>query len=92
MLLRVVHSFGRFAPAIFCPSLGWQEWLGTAWCHSRGKGNKVNWSEFFAMGGYAFYVWGAYISTAFIMFWEVISLVLRQRTQRREGLSDVRDD
>lgn len=44
------------------------------------------------MGGYAFYVWGAYISTAFIMFWEVISLVLRQRTQRREGLSDVRDD
>lgn len=52
----------------------------------------MNWSEFLAMGGYGFYVWGAYISTALIMLWEVISLILRQRTQRREGLFDERHD
>lgn len=52
----------------------------------------MDWSEFFAMGGYAFYVWGAYLSTVLIMLWEVTSLILRRRTQRRDGLSDGRNE
>ena len=37
-----------------------------------------NWSDFFAMGGYAFYVWGSYGLTAVLMIAEVV-LVLRRR-------------
>jgi heme exporter protein CcmD len=44
------------------------------------------------MGGYAFYVWGAYLSTALIMLWEVLSLIARRRTLRQEALSDARND
>jgi len=47
-------------------------------------------TEFFAMGGYAFYVWGAYVSTAVIMLWEVGSLC--RRTQRHKELSDGRNE
>jgi heme exporter protein CcmD len=39
------------------------------------------------MGGYAFYVWGAYLSTALIMLWEIVSLILLRRTQKRDGVS-----
>ena len=37
-------------------------------------------SDFFAMGGYAFYVWGSYGMTALFMVTEVIMTVLRKRT------------
>jgi heme exporter protein D len=43
----------------------------------------VNWGsldEFLAMGGYGFYVWGAYLASFLVMAGEVISLVLRRRT------------
>ena len=36
--------------------------------------------EFFAMGGYALYVWGAYGVTALLLAIEVILVVRRQRT------------
>jgi heme exporter protein D len=36
-------------------------------------------SEFFAMGGYAFYVWGSYAVAALAMVAEVWSLVSRRR-------------
>ena len=36
--------------------------------------------EFFAMGGYAFYVWGAYGVTAAVMAIEVLLVVRRRRT------------
>jgi heme exporter protein D len=36
-------------------------------------------SEFFAMGGYAFYVWGAYGVTAAALGVEVFLLLKRQR-------------
>ena len=36
-------------------------------------------SEFFAMGGYAFYVWGAYGVTAAALVIEVFLLLKRQR-------------
>ena len=38
-----------------------------------------SWSEFFAMGGYALYVWGSYAVTAGLIAVEVILLVLRRR-------------
>ena len=36
-------------------------------------------SEFFAMGGYAFYVWGAYGVTFALLALEVILLLKRKR-------------
>ena len=40
--------------------------------------NEMNWSEFFSMGGYAFYVWGSYLVT-FVTLGGEIFLVLRRK-------------
>jgi heme exporter protein D len=40
--------------------------------------------EFFAMGGYAFYVWGAYLVTAAALAAEIWLLVRRLRTLRHD--------
>ncbi len=43
----------------------------------------MNWgsaTEFFAMGGYALYVWGAYLVTAVVLVGE--PLLVRRRRQR----------
>ena len=37
-------------------------------------------SEFFEMGGYAFYVWGSYGVTALFMLVEVILVIRNKRT------------
>ena len=37
-------------------------------------------SEFFAMGGYAFYVWGSYGVTLLLLFTEII--LLRRRSKK----------
>jgi heme exporter protein D len=42
-----------------------------------------SWSEFFAMGGYAWYVWGSYGVTFALLGLEVI--LLMQRTKQREA-------
>ena len=39
----------------------------------------ASWSDFFAMGGYAFYVWGSYVVTAVLMIAEVILVFRRHR-------------
>lgn len=39
-----------------------------------------NISEFFAMGGYGFYVWGSYGVTALFMLVEVILLIRNKQT------------
>ena len=39
----------------------------------------ASWSDFFAMGGYAFYVWGSYVVTAVLMIAEVIFVMRRRR-------------
>ena len=45
-------------------------------------------AEFFAMGGYAFYVWGSYAVAAVCIAGEVWWLVRRARTlQARPGLN-----
>jgi len=38
-----------------------------------------SWSDFFAMGGYAPYVWGSYAVTLGLMLMEMALLVLRRR-------------
>lgn len=43
----------------------------------------MNWGsagEFFAMGGYAFYVWGSYGVTTLFLVLEIVFLMLRKRT------------
>lgn len=39
-------------------------------------------SEFFAMGGYALYVWGSYAVTAALIAVEIVAQVRRGRTLR----------
>ena len=40
-------------------------------------------SDFLAMGGYGFYVWGAYLVTAAVFVAEVIAVRTRLRNARR---------
>ena len=44
----------------------------------------MNWSEFFSMGGYAFYVWGSYLATLILMGGELVFLLRPQKLQRHE--------
>jgi heme exporter protein D len=39
----------------------------------------ASWSDFFAMGGYALYVWGSYAVTVAIIAAEIVLLRLRRR-------------
>jgi heme exporter protein D len=39
----------------------------------------MDWSKFFAMGGYAFYVWGSYIVALIAMGGEVLLLWRRKK-------------
>lgn len=39
----------------------------------------MNWSEFFSMGGYAFYVWGSYGVALVAIAGEVILLLRRKK-------------
>jgi heme exporter protein D len=48
-------------------------------------------SEFLAMGGYGFYVWGAYGVTAVVIAAELISLRARRRAARRLADATPRD-
>jgi heme exporter protein D len=43
-----------------------------------------SWSEFFAMGGYALYVWGSMAAVAACLLFEVLGLRLRARAIRGE--------
>jgi heme exporter protein D len=43
----------------------------------------ASWSEFFLMGGYAFYVWGSYAVAAALIVAEIIAL----RSRRRAALA-----
>jgi len=47
----------------------------------------MQWSsaaEFFAMGGYGLYVWGAYAISAVLIAAEVVALIRRGRTLRAQ--------
>jgi heme exporter protein D len=43
-----------------------------------------SWSDFFAMGGYALYVWGSLIAVFSLMLCEVVVLTVRGRSIRKE--------
>lgn len=48
----------------------------------------MNWtsvSDFLAMGGYGFYVWGSYLVTALVIGLEATSLIARHRTAKGQG-------
>jgi heme exporter protein D len=48
----------------------------------------MNWSKFFSMGGYAFYVWGSYGVTFVLLGGEVLMLLKRKRNlAKRESSS-----
>jgi heme exporter protein D len=49
----------------------------------------MSWSEFFAMGGYAFYVWGSYVIAALLIGGEVLLLRERKRALRARHNSAV---
>jgi heme exporter protein D len=40
----------------------------------------MNWSEFFHMGGYAFYVWTSYALTLIVVVANIVSPVLQRKT------------
>lgn len=42
--------------------------------------NWAGWADFFAMGGYALYVWGSYAVTLGLMVMEIVLLALRRRS------------
>lgn len=39
-----------------------------------------SWSDFFAMGGYALYIWGSVIVVAGCMIGEVAALIMRRKS------------
>ncbi len=43
----------------------------------------ASWSDFFAMGGYALYVWGSYAVAAGLIAVEVVMLLVRRRNALR---------
>ena len=51
----------------------------------------MNWGEFFAMNGYAFYVWGSY-GVALLVFAVEIVLVRNRRKQTLRNLRLMRDE
>ena len=52
----------------------------------------ASWSDFFAMGGYALYVWGSYAVTAGLIAVEVVMLLVRRRNAlKRVGGPAARD-
>ncbi len=51
----------------------------------------MNWSEFFYMNGYAFYVWGSY-GVAFLVFAVEIAMVRHRRQKALRELRLIRDE
>lgn len=43
----------------------------------------MNWPEFFAMGGHAFYVWGAYLLAVAVLALNVLVPLRRNKAVRR---------
>ena len=43
------------------------------------NGSEFSWSEFFAMGGYAFYVWTSYGLTFLVIVLNIVMPVLHRR-------------
>ncbi|MEE8207725.1 MAG: heme exporter protein CcmD [Nitrosomonadaceae bacterium] len=46
--------------------------------------NWESWSDFFAMGGYGFYVWGSYLVSLLFMVGEIVLVFNRKRTLHKQ--------
>ena len=44
----------------------------------------ASWSEFFNMGGYAFYVWASYGLTVLVLAWVMVAPLLSYRALKRD--------
>ncbi len=44
----------------------------------------ASWSDFFAMGGYGFYVWGSYLVALFCMIGEIVLVFNHRRTLHKQ--------
>jgi heme exporter protein D len=44
----------------------------------------MNWSEFFHMGGYAYYVWPSWGLTALVILWQYLQPKMANKRIRRE--------
>jgi heme exporter protein D len=51
----------------------------------------MNWSEFFNMGGYGFYVWGSYLTALLVLGGEVVLLMRRRKSCKRVDRDRDRD-
>lgn len=49
-------------------------------------------SEFFAMGGYAFYVWGSFGATALVMAIEMLLIRNRQKELKRQLRNELQSE
>jgi heme exporter protein D len=47
----------------------------------------MNWSAFFSMGGYAFYVWGSYLVSLVAIGGEVVLLWRRSQSLKQADMS-----
>lgn len=45
----------------------------------------MDWSEVVSMGGYGFYVWGSYLSALIVMGGEVVLLVRRRKSCKKNN-------
>lgn len=52
----------------------------------------MNWSEFFSMGGYAFYVWGSYAIALLALGGEVLLLRQRKKTLKARFGDNLQSD
>ena len=43
------------------------------------NGSEFSWSEFFAMGGYAFFVWSSYGLTFFVIVLNIVMPILHRK-------------
>ena len=50
----------------------------------------MNWQEFFAMGGYAFYVWASYLCTFIILAVNIIVPVFQRKRFMRQQMLRLR--
>src|SRR4029079_4058130 len=55
-------------------------------CRAICGGDHMNWPDL-SMGGYGFYVWGAYLFSLFAIVWELVSLSYRKKAQAQEKTS-----
>lgn len=46
--------------------------------------NWASWSDFFAMGGYGFYVWGSYLVFLLCIIGEIVLIIHRRRTLHKQ--------